>query len=117
VANNRGHGGYRPGSGRKPKPTTKVVADYHQAARDKIGPRLCDIIDQLFVLAMGVTDGEGRYLVPPDRQANIYLLDRILGRPTERSELTGSDGGKLAIEFEHALASVYGPDDAQAEAN
>lgn len=34
----------------------------------------------------------------PDRVANIYLIDRILGKPTERQEVTGADGGP--IEFD-----------------
>lgn len=31
----------------------------------------------------------------PDRAANTYLIDRILGKPTQRTELTGEDGSPL----------------------
>jgi hypothetical protein len=31
----------------------------------------------------------------PDRAANIYLIDRILGKPTTRVEVTDEDGGAL----------------------
>ncbi len=30
-----------------------------------------------------------------DRSANQYLIDRILGKPTQRTELTGEDGSPL----------------------
>lgn len=33
----------------------------------------------------------------PDRKANEYLIDRILGRPTQAVELSGEDGGPIAI--------------------
>jgi hypothetical protein len=49
------------------------------------------IVDRMLELADGVTvqepgpDGEPRiYSRPPDRDAAKYLIDRILGRPTER---------------------------------
>ena len=33
----------------------------------------------------------------PDLKALIYLVDRILGKPTQRQELTGEDGGPIEI--------------------
>lgn len=32
-----------------------------------------------------------------DRAANIYLVDRIMGKPTQRAELGGPDGGPLDL--------------------
>ncbi len=33
----------------------------------------------------------------PDRAANIYLVDRIMGKPTVRQEITGEDGGAIEM--------------------
>jgi hypothetical protein len=73
-----GHGGARPGAGRKAK-AAKFEGPIAGAER-KIADRLPELIDNLFALASGF-DGE-----PPDREANKYLLDRILGKPRERVE-------------------------------
>lgn len=35
----------------------------------------------------------------PDRKANEYLIDRILGRPTQRTELAGENGGPIVIQL------------------
>lgn len=32
-----------------------------------------------------------------DRQANEYLLNRILGKPIERAEISGADGGPIEL--------------------
>jgi hypothetical protein len=43
---------------------------------------------------------EGKRIVyqrPPDRQANEYLINRIMGKPTERQELSGPDGGPIDL--------------------
>lgn len=34
-----------------------------------------------------------------DRQANQYLLDRVMGKPRQAVELTGKDGGAIPIEI------------------
>jgi hypothetical protein len=64
----------------------------------------------------------------PDRAANIYLIDRVLGKPTEKHEHTGQDGDPLfarertistlnnpellalACELDRRLAQTHGPD-------
>jgi hypothetical protein len=62
---------------------------------DLIADRLPKLIDNLFALADGVTvteateQGERTYRNPPDRAANIYLIDRILGKPTALVEHAG----------------------------
>src|SRR5947209_4218827 len=97
------HGGARAGAGRKAKAVkfARPIA----AAEKRIADRLPHLVDKLLELADGVTvseidaKGEERvYLRPPDRQAAEYLLNRILGKPTERAELSGPDGGP--IEFD-----------------
>lgn len=63
------------------------------AAEDIIADRLPSLIENMFALADGVTvqeatpDGGVRvYTRPPCRQSNEYLLNRIMGKPTERLE-------------------------------
>ena len=96
------NGGARPGAGRKKK------AEKFETAIGKAERRICDrlpeLIDNLFVLAKGVVvqeiDDDGVvdvYSKPPDRQANEYLINRIMGKPTERTELTGEDGGPIEV--------------------
>lgn len=43
-----------------------------------------------------------------DRAANQYLIDRIMGKPTERQEITGADGADLKLQlFTKALNTAY----------
>jgi glucose dehydrogenase len=89
VAN--GHGGSRPGAGRKS--TGATFASEIQAAKRRIADQLPQLIDNLLTLANGVTvhevDQDGGvkiYAKPPDRKANEYLINRILGTPMVRIE-------------------------------
>ena len=66
-------------------------------AEKRIADRLPWLIDKEFELAEGVSvqtegeDGETHiYQRPPDRMAIEYLLNRIMGKPTERQEVSGS---------------------------
>lgn len=92
-------GGPRPGSGR-PRKAEKFQRPIARAEK-RIADRLPWLIDQQFELAEGVLAEEGKdgeekvYKRPPDRQAVEYLLNRIMGKPTERQELTGKDGEPL----------------------
>lgn len=106
-------GGARPGAGRPAK--AEKYGGHVAAAEDRIADRLPELIDNLFRLAAGVqvyrarkgkgpiAEGEDLaeadeaefYLTPPDFRANEYLINRILGRPTERHEHTGADGGPI----------------------
>jgi hypothetical protein len=70
-------GGARPGAGRKPKIQREGYAEAIRAAEDGIRDRLPILIDGLVRLATGD---------PPDRQAAEYLVNRVMGRPTERVE-------------------------------
>ena len=96
-------GGARVGAGRKPK-AVKFARPIAQAEK-RIADRLPKLIDRMFELADGVLmaetlmDGELRvYRERPDRQALEYLINRILGKPVERQELTGDGGGPLTFE-------------------
>lgn len=87
-----GTGGRRPGAGRKPKAEKYQTAI--AKAEKRIADRLPELIDNLFALADGVTvqemlpDGSTNvYTRPPDFKANAYLIDRIMGKPTERREI------------------------------
>lgn len=35
--------------------------------------------------------------LPPERQANEYLTNRVMGKPTEHQEVTGKDGGPIEV--------------------
>lgn len=97
-------GGARPGAGRKPqgiKSLTPVVA-----AEARIRDRLPSLIDNLFALADGVTvqeetsqGGTRVYTRPPDRQANEYLINRIMGKPIDRKEVSGPEGGPIQMDL------------------
>lgn len=72
-------------------------------AEDLIADRLPQLVENLLKLAAGVlvqeTDRDGGVEVftkPPDRAANEYLINRILGRPTDQVEVSGPDGEALA---------------------
>ena len=95
-------GGARPGAGRKPqgiKSLTPIAA-----AEARVRDRLPLLIDNLFALADGVTvqeetqNGPRVYTRAPDRQANEYLINRIMGKPTERKEVSGPEGGPIQMD-------------------
>jgi|SRR6185369_10509908 len=46
-----------------------------------------------------------------DRQANEYLINRIMGKPTERQEIMGEDGNPINVRFTTALDQAYAADD------
>lgn len=81
-------------------------------AEDLIADRLPDLIENLLVLAKGVrmkdvgADGTVEYYTePPNFKANEYLLNRIMGKPTERHEVTGEDGGPVQVDLSRLPAS------------
>jgi hypothetical protein len=99
-----GHGGRRAGSGRKPK------AQRHEgpilAAEARIVAHLEKAIDNVCALADGIlcqrVTPEGTIDVfekPPDLRANRYLIDRILGRPTQAVEVSGPDGEAVPVDL------------------
>ena len=55
-----------------------------------------------------------RSIADKDRQANEYLINRILGKPTERQEIAGADGGPIQltpVDYRAGLDALK-PDDA-----
>lgn len=88
-----GLGGARPGAGRKKK--SDKFAGQIKKAENMIADRLPWLIEKAFELAEGVTvqkstpvGGLVIYQEAPDLGAIKYLADRIMGKPTERRELT-----------------------------
>ena len=84
-------GGVRPGAGRKPK-AEKFKLPIARAEK-RIADELPALIANLVQLANGVTieetgkdGGKLVYRRPPDFKANEYLINRLMGRPTERIE-------------------------------
>lgn len=98
------NGGARPGAGRKRKHDKNGTAI--QQAERRIRDRLPELIDRMFELADGVTVQERTptgmpviYQRAPDYKALSYLIDRIMGKPTERKEVSGPEGEPLGIQF------------------
>jgi hypothetical protein len=99
------NGGSRPGAGRKPK-ADKYIADINKAEK-KIRDKLPDIVDAQIGLALGVVVKEKNpitfedqyYTTIPDRAAGQYLMNRIMGTPTQKQEVSGPEGGPIPVQF------------------
>jgi hypothetical protein len=46
-----------------------------------------------------VVTGRSVEVAAPDRAANQYILDRVMGKPRQAVEVTGKDGGPIPITF------------------
>jgi hypothetical protein len=98
-----------PGGPGRPKKADKYKGKIERAEK-QIADRLPDLIDNLFELANGVlvedvnpvTGETNVYRKPPDYKANEYLINRIMGKPTERQEISGIDGD--SIDLNHGVA-------------
>lgn len=100
-----------PGRPRKADQNAGAIA----AAEKRIRDRLPELIENMFRLADGVWVEETTilgtkivYQKPPDYKANEYLINRIMGKPTERQEVSGPDGGAVPVGFTKMLDRVYG---------
>ncbi len=100
-------GGPRAGAGR-PRKAEKFARPI-AAAEKRIADKLPHLVDKLLELVDGVTieseDQHGEthiYQRPPDRQAAQYLLDRIIGKPKERLDLSAEHTGEVRIRVEYA---------------
>lgn len=93
-----------PGGPGRPRKEHKFAGPI-AAAEQQIVDRLPDLIERMFELAEGITvqevdkktGGLKVYSRPPDREAARYLIDRILGKPTERQEISGPDGEPIEL--------------------
>lgn len=76
-----------------------------RAAEARIVDRLPRLIENLMVLADGVmvedvnivTGEVGVYKRPPDRAANEYLINRVMGKPTDKTEAEVNVKGGVTI--------------------
>ena len=73
-------------------------------AEGRIAKNLARYIENMEALADGIyveeedKDGNRRiYLRAPDRQANEYLINRVMGKPTERQEVDQNGAVTLRI--------------------
>ena len=142
-----GHGGARPGAGRKPR--VEKFPEVFDALDRRLAEGTPDRLDSLEYLAAGgfpeedieeiwepaglIYSGSGetrslafpdlpagqmvciqrkikRHVVAPDRQANIYLVDRFAGKPVQSTELSGPNGAPIPLDVMDALTRVYGAD-------
>jgi len=98
-----------PGGPGRPRKAEKYAGQI-AATEDRIADLLPTLIANLLTLANGVmvqdvSPFDGSTLVykePPDRKANEYLIDRILGRPTQAIEADVASDGSLTIRVEYA---------------
>ena len=112
-----GTGGARPGAGRKRK-ANKFATAINQA-EGQIVDRLPELIERLMDLATGVLSEEFDlirmkarvYKAPPDRHALEYLVNRVMGKPTERREHTFPDK-PLEDMTDDELRAIVGTGDA-----
>ena len=105
LVSDTGHGGARSGAGRKPKDEKFKIPI--AKAEKKIADKLPWLVDQALELAEGVViqerdkDGTPRiYQRPPDMKAIAYLVDRIMGKATERKEIMSLDKplGEMSVD-------------------
>lgn len=86
---------------------------------DAIAHHYLEIFEKGMELVRGVTIGKMRkgklitYSVPPCAKMIMFYTERFAGKATQAVEVTGQDGGPIAIAFEEAIARVYGHDAAE----
>lgn len=91
-----GPGGARPGAGRKRKSDKFAgqIAKAEKLAADMLAHNIGNmqaLANGIFVEEMTIEGARIVYQRPPDRQANEYLINRIMGKPTDRKEHTFPD--------------------------
>jgi len=53
----------------------------------------------------------------PNLQASVYAMNRIMGTPTERQELSGPDGAAIPVTIESAIDRIYSEPPPEDETN
>ena len=84
-----GHGGRRPGAGRKPK---AITTDREQAIEEALPHAR-----RAFAFIISVMDDETQP-VRLRRECAIEVMDRVWGKSKQTSEITGKEGGPLVIQ-------------------
>lgn len=114
------NGGARPGAGRKPK--AEKFKQPVAKAEKRIADRLPELIDLQFELAQGVWIEETTplghrkvYKRAPDREAGQYLINRIMGKPTERQEISGPQGRPIEFNWDATVTEIEAGSDADPE--
>src|SRR3990167_5633456 len=94
----------------------EIRAVLEEKVSKKIGRKGKYLTDKLFELIEGVyvmdkrKDGNIKYYqVPPNLNAIIYALDRVLGKPVARSEITEEKKGVVLVE--HIIRNLAGDRD------
>jgi hypothetical protein len=92
------NGGARAGAGRKPKVVrhARMIAKVEKLIADGLPKRIATLeaLSDGILCQRETADGPKVYEVPPDRQANIFLVERIMGKAQESVDHT-TDGDKL----------------------
>ena len=91
----------------------EIKAELEERVSKKIGRKGKYLTDKLFELIEGVyvmdkrKDGNIKYYqVPPSLNAIIYALDRVLGKPVARSEVSEEKKGVVLVE--HIIRNLAG---------
>lgn len=110
VARQRANGRLLPGSRLNPTGRPKRPVEIEADAVALWGPRVSEVLGRLHQAAM-------RGSVP----AAVAFLDRVLGRPRQRAEITGADGSpfpppsyaEVRAKLERLAASAGLPDESE----
>ena len=83
-----GHGGHRPGAGRKP--------DAIQAIRKRALEDAGGDAERALAFIIAILDDEAQP-IRLRKECAIEVMDRVWGKSKQTSEITGKDGGPLEI--------------------
>ncbi len=91
----------------------EIRHELEKKVTERIGKKGKMLVDKLFELAQGVYIAEKvgnkeirYYQVPPNLQAIVYMLDRVLGKPTQYVEKSEEKKGIMVVE--HIIKNLAG---------
>ena len=100
---------------KRPKTKEDVIARVEKLVQKKIAVKTKFLIDQAFELAAGVYVLDERdpsktkyYRKPPQLDAIIYLMDRLLGKPMVKSENINREAKKGVAELQSIIMNLAG---------